>query len=173
MNEEVKKFVIKKGIKTGDAEIDAYIESLHEYLINFETSNIKKLILSIDRLAGAIADDIDKIVDGESEYEKEVLLEYDEDGEPVYETKHLSNLKVLSDYKDSKVYDRVIALLGRVPSFQLVAQTARGLIPEVEEYTEKTEEAQMVENIKLSGSGNSFEEMQDKHYNKRAGKGVV
>ena len=167
-------FKIKKGIKTGSAEIDEYIEQLHDYVLDFDTSNIKKLIRSLDRLAGVIAEDIDKIIDGEDTYEKEVETgERGKDGEPLYETRYITNLKILSDSKDSKVYDRVMTLFTKVKDLDAVAKTAKGLIPAVEEVVEVAEQVEVKEQIKLSGSGNNFEEMQEIHQEKRKGKVIV
>lgn len=173
MNEEVKNFVIKNGIKTGDPEVDKYIQDLHEYILNFEASNIKKLILATDRLAGVIAEDIDKIIEGEDETEDEVFVEYDEEGEPVYEKVTKSNLKVLSDSKDSKVYDRILNLISKIESFEKVSKAAKTLIPIVEEFAEKTEDQELVKELKLTGSDNNFEEMQTKHLSKRVGREIV
>ena len=167
-------FKIKKGIKTGNPETDEYIEQLHDYILDFDTSNIKKLIRSLDRLAGVIAEDIDKIIDGEDTYKKEVETgEFGKDGEPLYETHYITNLKILSDSKDSKVYDRLMTLFTKVPALDGVAKTAKGLVPEVQEVEEITEQAEIKEKIKLSGSGNNFEEMQEKYFKKREGRAVI
>jgi len=173
MNEEVKNFVIKDGIKTGDPAVDQYIQDLHEYILSFEASNIKKLILATDRLAGVIAEDIDKIIQGEDETEDEMFTGYDEDDEPVYEKVTKSNLKVLSDSKDSKVYDRILNLISKIESFEKVSKAAKSLIPVVEEFTEKTQDEELVKELKLTGSENNFEEMQTKHLSKRAGREIV
>lgn len=173
MNEEVKNFVIKDGITTGDPAIDSYIQDLHNYILSFEASNIKKLILATDRLAGVIAEDIDKIIQGEDEIEDEVLMGYDDEDEPIYEKETRSTLKILSDSKDSKVYDRILNLISKIESFEKVSKAAKSLIPAVEEFVEKSEEEELVKDLKLTGSDNNFEEMQTKHLNKRAGKEIV
>lgn len=173
MSEEVKKFTIKKGIKTGNDQIDQYIEELHEYILNFETSNIKKLILSLDKLAGVIAEDIDMIINGTDWEEDPLNMASDEDEEDVFINTGRSRLKVLSDSKDSKVYDRIMSLLQRVKDFELVSKAAKGLLPDVEEYVEKTDQEELIKDIKLKGKGNSFEEMQDKHFKKRSGSEII
>lgn len=173
MSEEVKNFVIKSGIKTGDLMVDQYIEDLHDYILSFEASNIKKLILATDRLAGVIAEDIDKIIQGEDETEDEVLMGYNEDDEPIYEKMSKNNLKILSDSKDSKVYDRILNLISKIESFEKVSKAAKTLIPVVEEFYPKSEDEELIKDLKLTGSENNFEEMQTKHLSKRVGREIV
>lgn len=173
MSEELD-FKIIKGLVSGNPEIDEYIERLHAYLLGFETSNIKKLILSLDRMAGVIAEDVEKIIDGEDQTCDEVCVGHDEDsGEPLYEKIYSSTLKVLNDQKDSKIYDRVMNLFTKIESLNAVSKTAKSLIPEVVEIKQIDAEEEFKKDVKLSGKGNSFEEMQSKHHKQRAGKTIV
>lgn len=47
-----------KKIRTSQKEVNDYIQELEDYILNFDASNIKKLILAVDDVAGKIADDI-------------------------------------------------------------------------------------------------------------------
>lgn len=178
MSEELK-FKINKNIRSGIPEVDEYLTSMEEYLLDVDTASIKKLIRALDRMASVIAEDIEKILDGEDEIEVDDLLEvidYGEDGEtPQYSKKQVSNLKILSDNKDSKVYERVMTLFTKVKDFEMVSKTAKAIIPEVIEYKDPEEVAstKFAEEIKITGKGNSFEEMQEKHTAKRRNKEIV
>lgn len=165
-------FKIKQGIRTGNPEVDEYIDSLHQHLLSFDTSNIKKLILSLDKIAGVLSEDIEMVISGE-DWIPEPTEILDEEGYPTVSLDTgRSRLRILSDSKDSKVFERVMTLVQRVKDLDAVAKTAKALLPEVEEWTER-QEKEVKEVVKIASGGNSFEQAQEHHFKKRQGKTIV
>lgn len=67
---------INKKIRANNKTVDEYIESLEQYILTFDASNIKKLILACDSVAGILADDIvllPKLGDDEDETKLQML----------------------------------------------------------------------------------------------------
>jgi len=56
---------ISKDIRSGDKTVDSYLEALERELLSYQGSNVKKLIRSIDGLAGKISKDLDIIAKDE------------------------------------------------------------------------------------------------------------
>lgn len=132
-------FKINRKIRSGVEEVDEYITSLESFIDSISVSSTHKLILKLDELNGAIADDLDHI------------LEYgidDSDG---------SMLRVLNDSKDSKIFERLMVLYSKMKEIQAVKVAKEELIPEEEE-TEKKNKTIIKEEIK----GNVFEIAQRK-----------
>ena len=131
MTEE--KFKLRLDISTGDAEIDLYIYELHNYLANFETSSIKQMLIALDNIAFKMVDDLDKVAEGDTD-----------------------NLTILSDSKDSKVFDRLMTLISKIKDFKEVCNMAEALRPETAELKEKVKKSK----IQLDITGNPFEQIQ-------------
>lgn len=53
--------MVNSNIRSGDKTVDDYIEVLEKELATFSASNTKKLIRSIDQMAGKISSDLDLI----------------------------------------------------------------------------------------------------------------
>lgn len=95
--------IIDKSIRSGDGSVDSYIEWLEESLISFEASNIKRLIISADSVAGKLADDLDNVINSGSS-----LISFD---------------------KDDKTMDRVMNVITKVKDFISISESATLLRP--------------------------------------------
>lgn len=102
--------VIDRNIRSGDKAIDEYIEFLEESLLSFETSNIKRLIISADNIAGKLADDLDNISRGIN-----------------------TGFHLISDDKDDKKLDRVMSVVGKVKEFISISDSANQILPKIKE----------------------------------------
>lgn len=140
-------FKIRKHLRTKDDSINEYIESLENFILNLKAENTNRLIFKLDELNGIIADDVQLIIDGEAFEEKEIYSEKTDSYFPVT----VSKLKILSDSKDSKTFDRTMALYGKLRDLELVSKIVKDMLPEVEE-KEKTK-------VKLDKSKNIFEQL--------------
>jgi hypothetical protein len=140
-------FKIRKHLRTQDDSINEYIESLENFILNLKAENTNRLIFKLDELNGIIADDVQLIIDGEAFEEKEIYSEKTDSYFPVT----VSRLKILSDSKDSKTFDRTMALYGKLRDLELVSKIVKDMLPEVEE-KEKTK-------VKVDKSKNIFEQL--------------
>lgn len=146
------KFKLRLDIKTGDEDIDLYLWSLHEYLVSFETSSIKQLIISLDRLSQKLCDDIDMISDGTAFTRTE-----NEEGETVVD----NNLTILSSSSYDKTFDRILALIGKIESFKKISELAESLRPDVAERKEEIKELKpKIKGIEMGK--NPFEALQER-----------
>lgn len=127
------KFKLRLDIRTGNDDVDLYIYELHNYLVNFETSSIKQMIIALDNLVFKMTDDIDKISDGDTD-----------------------NLAILSDNKDSKVFERVMSLVSKIKDFKEVCNMAEALRPEIANREVKKSK------IEIDVTANPFEQVQKK-----------
>lgn len=136
------KFKIRPNLKTGNPEIDLYLYELHQYLRSFETSSIKTMLVAIDDVAQKIVDDLVLVAEGDT-----------------------NNLSILSDDKESKIFDKISKIVEKIESWKKVSDMAEALRPEeVEEG--QTKKAQ----IKLDLTGNPFEQIQKEALDKRKNK---
>lgn len=101
-----------KFIRSGNAEVDQYIESLETWITDFDASNITKLIKSCDNIAGIISSDMDIIAESDPEDELD------------------SKLKILSASRQ-KVYDRLMVTIQKLDSFRGVQATLESSKPKV------------------------------------------
>lgn len=139
---EEKEFKIKPQLKSGVEEVDLYIFELHEYIKSFETSSIKKMLVAIDNVAQKIVDDLVLIAEGDTD-----------------------SLSILSDDKESKVFDKISKIVEKVESWKKVSDMSEAMRPEVEEI--KSQEDAKV-NIDIHS--NIFEQLQEQHYKKNKSK---
>lgn len=129
------KFKLRLDLKTGDEDIDLYIWELHNYLVNFEVSSVKQLLVALDNVAQKITDDLDRICSGD-----------------------LESLEILSDDKESKLFDKVQKVVEKIDSWKKVSEMAEALRPEVAERKDEVQKSKAIQ-IDLKG-GNAFEEIQ-------------
>lgn len=149
-------FKIRKYIRSQkDEGINDYIEELENYILAIKASNTNQLIFKLDEMNGTIIEDLDKIMNGEAVEEYE--YEYYNKDEGEYETKtgYRSTLKVLNDDKESKVFDRVMTLYGKIKDLKVVSELVAKMIPEVEE------EESITNKIKVTKGGNVFESISE------------
>jgi len=122
---------INKATRSGKASIDYYILELEEELLKKETSSINKFIASANRVALALADEMELMLSGS-----------------------LGECKILKDDKDSKLLDKLLLLIKNVDTFDQISKMADALIPEVIEIpTVDTV-------VQLNIDENPFEQMQ-------------
>lgn len=120
-------FTIRKHIRSKDKGVNDYIESLENYILEKNASKTNELLMELDNLNGVIAEDINLISQGDIYDEVEEM----KDGEII--TSKVSKLKVMNDDKDSKIFDRVLALYGKVKDIKSVQEVVNSMLPEVEE----------------------------------------
>lgn len=127
------KFKLRLDLKTGNEEVDLYIYELHNYLANFETSSIKQMLIALDNIAFKMVDDLDSISEGDTD-----------------------NLTILSDSKDSKVFDRLMTLVTKIKDFKEVCAMAETLRPEIAERKEEVKKSRLI----IDTTTNPFEQIQ-------------
>ncbi len=133
--EEKEEFQLRLDLKSEDPEITEYLADLHNYLLNWEASSIKNMLLSLDETASEIAKDLQMINRGEA-FTPAYVVNTPDGGSIAFP--EVCKLKVLNDSKDSKVYDRVLALVGKVKDFRSVCELAESMRPEIrKEQTKK------------------------------------
>ena len=89
-------------------ELSEYLFDIHSYLMDFSTSSIVEMLLALDGVARVITDDLNNIVT------------------------EVGGLKILTDDKDSKSYERVVSLVDKIDKWRSVATYAKELRPKVE-----------------------------------------
>ena len=127
------KFKLRLDLKSGNEEIDLYIYELHNYLVSFETSSIKQMLVALDEMCIKITDDIVSITNG-----------------------NLSQLTVLSQDGQDKTFDRVMKIVEKIDSFKKVSEMAEQLRPEVAERKEEVKKSRLV----IDTTANPFEQIQ-------------
>lgn len=124
---------INKAIRSGDDAVNEYIASLEDELLKKETSSIIKFIVSANKVARALASDMELMLDGNFEA-----------------------CKILSDDKDSKLLDRLLNLLKNVDTFDQISKIADGLT------LEEVLDAGIETVTQLVPNTNAFEQIQEK-----------
>lgn len=122
--------VINKKLRSGDFKIDEYISGLEEELLRKSTSSIDKFIRSADKVAGVMAEDLDRIASGRVE-----------------------ECVILTPDGSDKSVERIFLMLKNSELFTEISKTAEELLPEV------VNEAQDLK-IELDPDENAFEQMQ-------------
>lgn len=103
--------VINKEIRSGNVQVDRYIEDLEDFVTDLKASNILKLAKACDDTAGIIADDIRKL--GSDKYSDDEI-----DGE----------LQILGS-KRNKRYETFLATLKQIKDFASVSAVINDLKP--------------------------------------------
>ena len=107
--------------KMSKEELSSYLHELHTYLMDFSTSSINEMIFALDDVARIITDDLNRIANNE-------------DGP----------IRILTDDKDSKSYERLMSLVDKVDKWKNVASYAKDLRPKVQSVEEGKEQLQEV-----------------------------
>lgn len=101
---------INKKIRSNQKEVDEYIGALEDYIVNFDASNIKRLIVACDEVAGVIADDI-------------MLLKDNGDDEEI------DNRFQMMGSKKNKIYQRYREIVGDLKNFKNLFDMVNDLKP--------------------------------------------
>lgn len=152
---------IKKHMRSKtDEGLNDYIESLENYFLELKANNTLRLIFKLDEMNGLIADDIDKIIRGEDWEDAPIDIGEDEENSIILNTGR-TTLKILSDSKDSKVFDRVMVLYTKLKDLKSVTEHVANLLPEVEEVEEEKVD------VKITKGKNAFEDVMDQVKSKK------
>ncbi len=92
-----------------------YVNYLQDWIYQFEASNIKKLIMSIDEVSGIISDDVKLIAKSKDDDE-------------------LDNQLQMLGSKKNKIYERFLSLIGQVKHFKSVGDMLNEMKPSVVEH---------------------------------------
>jgi hypothetical protein len=125
------KFKLRLDIKTGNEDTDLYLHELHNYLLNFEASSVKKMVMSLDNIAQKITEDLDNIIQGE-----DVVL------------------TILVE--DSKIFDKVQKIVEKIDSWKKVSEMAESLRPDIE----KEKKYGGKPTLNIDSKANPFEQIQ-------------
>lgn len=117
---------IRKTIRSKNKEVDAYIEELESWIENFEASNIKKLIVAVDSVAGIIADDI-------------IMLKDKGDDDEID-----NKLQMLGS-KKNKIYQRYRDVISDIKHFKLTSDILNELKPNTSSKEEKSNTGDVIE----------------------------
>lgn len=101
-----------------DEGLNDYIEALENYILEFNVDNVVKLVLSINKVAGIIVQDVDNIVEGREEL-----------------------LTILVD--DSKTFEKIQKIVEKIDSWKKVIDIAKAYIPEIEEVEQLADKLQL------------------------------
>jgi len=127
--------MICSNLRSGNKEVDDYIEALEKENKSFGASNTKRLIKSIDGMAGKIADDLDLINDNKQ----------NADGTEVeLSTKFINSFLILAEKAD------------KIEKFAEIADRMYGLKTEETETITYTEETTTT----IEPDENTFEKIQ-------------
>lgn len=146
-------FKIRKHIRSKDDGVNDYIEALEKYITSLKASNTNTLIFKLDELNGTISEDVQKIIDGESIEYVEVEYKDKDTGELCTKEVSRSTLKVLNDDRDSKVFDRVMTLYGKLKDLKSVSDYVSSLIPDI------IEEEELVKKVIIERGTNPMEQI--------------
>lgn len=139
-------FVIDKTIRSGNYEVDEYISKMEEYILSFDTSHIKRLIVASDIVASQLAGDMVMLATNTHR-----TMGRDEDsGMAVFK----SNLTILSEDKDDKLLERLLNIVGKIPTFKQISDMVVAMKPQ-EKAAAEAENAM----IKLDPNKNVYEQM--------------
>ena len=120
--------------KMSKDDLRNYLFELHSYLLDFSTSSIVEMILALDDVARIITDDLNRIVNNDD-----------------------AGLRILTDDKDSKSYERVMSLVDKVERWRSVANYAKELRPSVVDSLSAETKENKVQKALASGG---YEEVQ-------------
>lgn len=135
-----------------DEGLNDYIESLENYFKELNASNTNQLIFKLDELNGSISEDVQKIIDGEAIEWVDIETRDRDTGEIKTVSSPRSTLKILNDDRDSKVFDRVMTLYGKLKDLKAVSDYVSSLVPEIED-----EDMSGIANVKFEKNKNPFE----------------
>lgn len=119
MSEEKEFKIILDWDRLTKKELSDYLYELHSFLKDFSTTSINEMILALDDVARIITDDLNRIANGEE-----------------------GMLRILTDDKDAKSYERVMSLVDKVDKWKNVASYAKDLRPKVKDVDQGKQELQ-------------------------------
>lgn len=119
MSEEKEFKIILDWDRLTKNELSDYLYELHSFLKDFSTTSINEMILALDDVARIITDDLNRIANGEE-----------------------GMLRILTDDKDAKSYERVMSLVDKVDKWKNVAGYAKDLRPKVKDAGQGKQELQ-------------------------------
>lgn len=128
--------IIDGRTRSGNKDVDAYIEALEEEILSYGSGNTRKLLRSIDRMAGKLSKDMDLISDDQT----------NPDGTEV----ELSGKKV-------NLFLQMVKESEKIKAFSDLLDEKEDQIAE-----ETTGEAKKETPVEKRPVGNMFEEMQKK-----------
>lgn len=103
---------INKNIRTGQPKVDEYISYLENHILEFDASNIKKLIMACDEVVGIVADDI-------------ILLKENSDDDEI------DNKLQMMGSKKNKIYQRYREVVSDLKHFKTLSDMVAELKPKV------------------------------------------
>lgn len=127
------KFELRLDLVSESEEVNLYLYTLHNYLVNFETSSVKQLLISLDELCVKLTDDVNHLTNGE-----------------------LDKLTILSNSGEDKTFDRVMKIIEKIDSFKKVSEMAEALRPDIASKKEEVKKSK----IQIDTSSNPFEQIQ-------------
>lgn len=119
MAEEKEFKIILDWENLSKGELSEYLYEIHSFLKDFSTSSINEMILALDDVARIITDDLNRIANGEE-----------------------GQLRILTDDKDAKSYERVMSLVDKVDKWKNVASYAKDLRPKIKDIEQGKQELQ-------------------------------
>lgn len=134
-------------------DLKSYITDLHEYLLNFDALNVKRLVISLDNVVGKMADDIDRINSGDIAF-PDYTFEDDKGKEKTI--KGASKLEIIGN---DSIMSNITTMIKMIDDFSEVSLKAAALRPEVAEAAKKQQR-------KLT-EGNAIEQIQEEKWNQR------
>lgn len=120
-------FILKKWINSEHRECDEYIQQLHNYIESLLANPNYKLLQSYKKFTDSLAEDMMHVSTGDTD-----------------------KLKVLSNSKDDRAFDRAMVVLKSADSFDKIAKMTEGLKPTIEE-------EEKVETVKIKKGANVLE----------------
>lgn len=122
---------INKKIRSGNKEVDLYIESLENFATELDANNVYKMLKAIDENAGVIADDIVKLATVADDDKLE------------------SELKLLGS-KRNKRFEAFLALVKTAKDFGTVGAMIKEMRATIPVKTSETKEEEVVPTKKKS-----------------------
>jgi len=148
------KFKIRPDLKSGIKEVDDYLNEIHDYVMNFDASNVKRLIIALDNVVGVMTDDIERISRGDIAEPDFTFV--DEKTKKEKTIKGASKLELLGN---DTIMSTITTMIKMIGDFSVVSDKAASLRPEIAESIKKQE-------IKLA-EGNALEQLQEGKWNQR------
>jgi len=117
---------INKKIRSKTKEVDDYICALEDWIENFEASNIKKLIMACNEVAGTVADDIILLKDNGNDEE-------------------IDNKLQMMGSKKSKIYAKYLDVVASIKHFKTLQDYVNELKPKTSTKEDKSSEEPTIE----------------------------
>lgn len=96
--------MINKSIRCKDAKVNEYIEALEDELVSRDISGIENFIRNVNLLSIKLSEEVGYLAEG-----------------------RFAEIQILSNDKDDKLVDRILALVSKVDHFSKVSELAKAL----------------------------------------------